>query len=101
MTDDPSFEVTYSLVNQSVERFDCSPVKVVRSDGSVAPVKRKMQGVTSKFTNAVSAAVAECQLTENTNVFDNCMKLVYSIKENLKENSKKRKIQLLTIVPDD
>ena len=101
MTDDPSIEAACSLVNQSLETFDCSPVKLVRSDRSVALVKRKIQGVTSEITNAVSAALAECQLTENTNVFDNCMKLVYSIKENLKENSKERKIQLLTLVPDD
>ena len=77
VTDDLSFEEACSLVNQSLEIFDCSPLKNVWSDRTVAPGKRKIQDVTSKFTNAVSVALTESQLAENTDVCDNCMKLVY------------------------
>ena len=81
VTDDLSFEAACSLVNQSLEIFDCSPLKAIRLDRTVALGKRKIQDVTSKFTNAVSIALTESQLAENTDVCDNCMKLVYSIKE--------------------
>ena len=100
MTDDLSFEVACSLVNQSLEIFDCSPLKAIRLDRTVALGKRKIQDVTSKFTNAVSIALTESQLAENTDVCDNCMKLVYSIKEK-KQSDKERKIQLLVLVHDD
>ena len=86
VTGDLSFEAACSLVNHSFEIFDCSPVKVIWSDRTVALGKRKIQDVTNKFTNAVSLALTESQLVENTDVCDYCMKLVYSIKENLKES---------------
>ena len=53
VTDDLSFEAAYSLVNQSLEIFNCSPLKAVRSDRNVALGKRKIQDVTIKFTNVV------------------------------------------------
>ena len=77
MTDDLSFEAACSLVNQSFEIFDCSPLKLIQSDKTVALGKRKIQDVTSKFTNPVSVALTGSQLAENTDVCDNCMKLVY------------------------
>ena len=64
MTDDlSSFEAACNLVNQSLEIFDCSSLKVVRSDRTVALGKRKIQNVTSKFTNAVSVALTESLTT--------------------------------------
>ena len=85
VTGDLSFEAACSLVNHSFEIFDCSPLKVIWPDGTVALGKRKIQDITNKFTNAVSVALTESQLAENTDVCDYCMKLVYSIKEKLKE----------------
>ena len=101
VADDLSFEAVCSLVNQSLEMFDCSPLKVVRLDRFVALGERKIQDVISNFSNSVSVALTESQLAEKTDVCDNCTKLVYSIKEKLKESDKERKIQLLTLVPDD
>ena len=101
MTDDLSFEAVCSLGNQSLEMFDCSPLKVVRWDRFVALGKRKIQDVIRNFSSSVSVALTEGQLAENADVCDNCIKLVYSIKEKLKESDKERKIQLLTLVPDD
>ena len=66
VTDDLSFEAACSLINQSLEIFDCSPFKVVRLDRTVALDKRKIQDVTSKFTNAISVALTESQLAKNT-----------------------------------
>ena len=77
MTDVLSFEAACSLVNQSFEIFDCSPLKLIRSDKTVALGKRKIQDVTSKFTNPVSVALTGSQLAENTDACDNCMKLIY------------------------
>ena len=68
VTGDLSFEAACSLVSQSLEIFACSLLKVIQLDGTVALGKRKIQDVTSKFTNAVSVALAESQLTENTDV---------------------------------
>ena len=101
VTDDLSFEAVCSPVNQSLEMFDYSPLKVVRLDRFVALGERKIQDVTSNFSNSVSVALTESQLAEKTDVCDNCTKLVYSIKEKLKESDKERKIQLITLVPDD
>ena len=78
-----------SQVNQSYEIFDCPPLKVVWSDRTVALGKRKIQDVTRIFTNAVSVSLTASQLADNTDVFGNFMKLVYSIKENLKRNIRK------------
>ena len=100
VTDDLSFEAACSLVNQSLEIFDCSPLKAIRLDRTVALGKRKIQDVTSKFTDVVSVVLTESQVAENTDVCDNCMKLVYSIKEK-KQSDKERKIQLLVLVHDD
>ena len=77
VTNDLSFEAACSLVNQSLETVDFSPLKVIQSDRTVALGKRKIQDVTSKFTNAVSVALTESQLAENIGVCENCMKLVY------------------------
>ena len=63
-------------------------MKVVQSDRTVALGKRKIQDVTSKFTDVVSVVLTESQVAENTDVCDSCMKLVYSIKKNLKTNQK-------------
>ena len=59
MTDDLSLEAACSLVNQSLEIFDCSSLKVVRSDRTVALGFKMIQNVTSKFTNALSVALTE------------------------------------------
>ena len=77
VTNDLSFEAVCSLVNQSLEIVDFSPLKVIQSDRTVALGKREIQDVTSKFTNAASVALTESQLAENTDVCENCMKLVY------------------------
>ena len=88
VTDNLSFEAACSLVNQFLEIFDCSFLKAVRSDRTVALGKRKIQAVTRKFINAVSTSFNESYLAENTDVCDKCVKLVYSIKEKLKESAK-------------
>ena len=76
-------------------------MKVFQSDRTVALSKRKIQDITSKFTNAVSLALTESQPAEKTDVCDNCMQLVHSIKYNLKESDKERKMRLLTLVSHD
>ena len=43
VTDDLSFQAACSLVNQSLEIFDCSPLKVVQLDRTAALGKRKIQ----------------------------------------------------------
>ena len=48
----------------------------------------------------MSVALEEPQLTEN-NDCNNCLKLVNSIKEKLTDCSKEKKVQMLTLVPDD
>ena len=65
-------------------------MKVVQSNRTVALGKRKIQDVTSKFTDVVSVVLTESQVAENTDVCDNCMKLVYSIKKKLKDKPEKR-----------
>ena len=65
-------------------------MKVVQSNRTVALGKRKIQDVTSKFTDVVSVVLTESQVAEKTDVCDNCMKLVYSIKKNLKDKPEKR-----------
>ena len=43
VTDDLSFQAACSLVNQSLEIFDCSPLKVVQLVRTAALGKRKIQ----------------------------------------------------------
>ena len=76
-------------------------MKVVRSDRTVALGERKIQDLTRKFTKVVSVALTESQLAESIDVCDNYIELVYSINEKLRESDQGRKIQLITLVPEN
>ena len=52
------------------------------------------------FKNVLSVALSEPQLTENTDC-SNCQRLVDAIKEKLTGCSNQRKIQMLTLAPED
>ena len=79
-TDEISHETANNIVNQSLEIFECSPLKVLRSDRPLSIGKKKIKDVTTKFKNIVSTALLEPQLTENSDC-SNCQRFVDSIKE--------------------
>ena len=48
-TDEISGEAATELVNESLEMFECSPLKSFRTDRVLSLGKRKIEKVTSKF----------------------------------------------------
>ena len=80
--------------------LEYSPLKVLRSDRTLSIGERKIKDVTIKFKNVVSIALSGPQLTENSDC-SNCQRLVDSIQEKLTDCSNERKIQMLTLAPED
>ena len=56
-------------------------MKVVQSNRTVALGKRKIQDVTSKFTDVVSVVLTESQVAENTDVCDKPEKRARKLKK--------------------
>ena len=65
-TDKISHETANDIVNQSLEIFECSPLKVLQSDRTLLIGKRKIKDGTTKFKNVVSIVPSEPQLTKNS-----------------------------------
>ena len=62
--DEVSIETACNSVEKSLELFDCSPLKNVKSDGTLQNVKRKISSVTSAFTKTIAIALVELVLDQ-------------------------------------
>ena len=62
-------------------------------------VKGKLK-MLQQFKNVASIALSEPQLTENSDC-SNCLRSVDSINEKLTDFSNERKMQMLTLAPED
>ena len=65
-TDKISHETANDIVNQSLEIFECSHLKVLQSDRTLLIGKRNIKDVTTNFKNIVSIVLSEPKLTENS-----------------------------------
>lgn len=100
METDQSFEEATTLINDSLEVMNCSPLKsYVRPERAYRVGKRKINELAHKFSSAVAVALTEPELA-NTEC-ENCTRLVNEIKEKLLTSDKDKIVQLLTIVPED
>ena len=99
--DEVSIETACNSVEKSLELFDCSPLKNVKSDGTLQNVKRKISSVTSAFTKTIAIALVELVLDQDTEC-SNCSRMVELIKEKLSITKERCEIIcLLTIAPND
>ena len=81
---------------ESLDMFDCVPLKYSRNDMVLNLCKRKIENPTDKMSGAVAIALNEIQLATSKKDCDKWMRLVDSITSN-----RERKIQLLTLVAND
>ena len=96
-----SVEIAHEIVDKSLELFDCSPLKNVKSDRTLQTGKRKITKMTDVFSKAAAIALDEPTLVHSSDC-SNCSSLIELIKEKLAVTDDRREIiQLLTIVPCD
>ena len=80
--DEISVEMAFNIAEKSLELFDCSPLKNVKSDRTFQTGKRKISSVTSAFTKIITIALDEPMLDQYTECL-NCSRMVELIKEKL------------------
>ena len=73
---DMSVETATELVNESLEMFECSPLKWTRSDRALNVGKRKLDDVQKKLSNAVAIALNQPDLSKEKTCCKNCKNLV-------------------------
>ena len=96
-----SVETAHEIVDNSLELFDCSPLKNVKSDRTLQTGKRKITKMTDVFGKAVAIALDEPTPVHSSDC-SNCSQLTRLIKKKLAVTNDRREIiQLLTIVPCD
>ena len=64
--DEISVEMACNIVEKSLELFDCSPLKNVKSDRTIQTGNRKISSVTSTFTKTIATALDEPLLDQDT-----------------------------------
>ena len=80
--DEVSVEMAFNIAEKSLELFDCSPLKNVKSEMTFQTGKRKISSVTSAFTKIITIALDEPMLDQYTECL-NCSRMVELIKEKL------------------
>ena len=82
-SDQMSVEAATERVNDSLEIFERSSLKTLRSDRTLKLGKRKFESAFSKLRDRIVIALNEPLLGSSKNECDNCARLVTSIKEKL------------------
>ena len=77
-----SVETAHEIVDNSLELFDCSPLKNVKSDRTLQTGKRKITKMTDVFSKAVAIALYEPTFVHSSDC-SNCSQLIELIRKNL------------------
>ena len=74
--------------------LECSLFKALWSERKLSLANKKIKEITTKFKKAVSIALSEPQLVENSDC-SNCWRLLDSVKKKIKNCSNGRKYKCL------